>query len=38
MGLVESKVILQKLSAACQEAERQGSSQLDGIMQDLYVS
>jgi hypothetical protein len=38
MGLSESKVVLQTLSDACEEAERQGSSQIDGFLQDPHVS
>jgi hypothetical protein len=38
MGLAESKVVLQTLSDACEEAEKQGSSQIDGFLQDPHVS
>lgn len=38
MGLAESKVVLQKLSNACEYAERYGSCQVDGVLEDPDVS
>ncbi|KAJ6118835.1 hypothetical protein N7471_013455 [Penicillium samsonianum] len=38
MGLVESKVLLQKLQNICYEAETQGSTRIDVILQDTEAS
>jgi hypothetical protein len=38
MGLTESKLILQKVQNACDEAERQGSFQLEEVLRDKEVS
>lgn len=38
MGLAESKVVLQRLSNACEYAERSGSRQVVGVLEDPDVS